>query len=168
MPPGLKDNLLAQIVSAQAEEDVTPKEEPSNIVFFTRSRITWLAAAALVKFFLIPSPVQFPSNSFAPVDTFRDHMAYFANKHFVIDQTTKDLDEAKTWLAEHQSPTYAQTPGPIIDYEGMGCKSFDWGGHTVSLVSFKNSEKAIVHLFVMDKAGLATLQFASPLQEVLV
>ncbi len=177
VPDGLKESILAQIAETENNEsdDLSAEEQPSNIVAFPRRRAMWLTAAALfviaaslVKYFAFPPPVQFPGNSFAAVATFRDHMAFFANSRFVLDHGTNDLENAKAWLAEHQSPTYAQTPSAIVNYQGMGCKSFDWGEHKVSLICFKNSDDDIVHLFVMNKAALKDLQPASPLNEVLV
>ena len=102
------DDLQAQLLETKPSEEAT-----SKVVAFPSRRV-WLSAAAifviagmLVKYFMFPPPVQFPGTSFAAVDTFRDHMAHFANSRFVLDHMTKDLDNAKAWLAEHQSPAYA-------------------------------------------------------------
>ena len=167
VPEDLATKILAEVPAET--EDSEPAE--SKIVSFPTRRL-WMAAAAavvltaagLVKYFAFPPPVQFPGTEFSSVSTFREHMAFYASSRFVLGHMTEDLAEARDWLKENQSPSYEETPGPIVSFEGMGCQTFSWGEHQVSLVCFKNADDDIVHLFVANKETFKELMPASELQ----
>ena len=121
-----------------------------------------LAAAAVlvlgamgIKHFYFPAPVRFPAVVSADISTFRDHMAYFASRHFVLDKTTRDLEVARTWLSEREFPVYDSTPENLAHFRGMGCKAIDWGGRRVGLVCFQRENRDIVHLFIIAREDLA-------------
>lgn len=129
---------------------------------FRAPRGVLLAAAALllfggfaVKFFLFPAPVEFPAAPASSVASFRDHMAYFANKRFVLDETISDLEEARRWLAGQSLPIYDRTPDSLAGHEAMGCKAIDWRGTKVALLCFLNDQQEIVHLFIVDESQLS-------------
>ena len=171
VPEDLATKILTEAPSEMADGEPTE----SKIVSFPTRRL-WMAAAAavvltaagLVKYFAFPPPVVFPGTEFSSVSKFREDMAFFATERFVLDNTTKDLSEARDWLKEHQSPVYEETPGAIVSFEGMGCKTFNWDEHKVSLVCFKNDDDDIVHLFVANKAIFEDLMPASDLQTMQV
>ena len=50
----------------------------------------------------------------------------------------------------------------------MGCQTFEWGEHQVSLVCFRNDDDDIVHLFVADKDAFKELMPADELQTMQV
>ncbi len=170
----IPEDLEAKLLQGMPATNHAGETPNKKVVAFPQKQV-WLAVAALfviavslVKYFAFPPPVEFPGTAFTKVDTFRDHMAHFANQRFVLNHTTKDLSEARDWLRARQSPAYDETPTAIVKFEGMGCKSFDWGGHTVSLVCFKDTNDDIVHLFVINRSALTDLEPATPLEEVLV
>ena len=150
---------LAQRILEEAPSGDDPVEDSeSKIVAFPRRRLWWAAAAAvvltaasLIKYFAYPPAVVFPGSTFSTVDEFREDMATYANSRFVLEHMTKDLTDARDWLKKHQSPTYEKTPDAIVGFEGMGCKTFNWGPHQASLVCFENGDSDIVHLFVVNK-----------------
>ena len=167
LPAGLAQRILEEAPASSALE-ATPE---TKVVRFPRRRLWWAAAAAvvftavsLVKYFAFPPPVDFPGSTFTSAQEFREDMAYYANSRFVLAHMTKDLTDARDWLKKHHSPTYEETPHPIVEFEGMGCTTFKWGPHQVSLVCFENESSEIVHLFVVDKSALSELLPADELQ----
>ena len=99
-------------------------------------------------------------------------MSFFANQRFVLDESTSDLEKARTWLKEREFPVYSKTPDLIAKFKGMGCKAIDWNGRKVGLVCFLNGDRDIVHLFIVrtedladgDALELATLKTIRDLQ----
>jgi len=171
VPEDLATKILTESPSQSAD---TPVAE-SKIVSFPTRRL-WMAAAAavvltaagLVKYFAFPPPVVFTGTGFSAVSKFREDMAFYATERFVLGHMTKDLGEARDWLKQHQSPSYEEVPGAIVEFEGMGCQTFNWGEHQVSLVCFKNEDDDIVHLFVANKAAFTELMPATELQTLQV
>ena len=169
------EDLAAKILAEAPTDTEDQKPTDSKIVSFPTRRL-WMAAAAavvltatgLVNYFAFPPPIQFPGTEFSSVSKFRNDMAFYANSRFVLAHMTEDFVEARDWLREHQAPSYEETPGAIVSYEGMGCQTFPWGEHQVSLICFKNGNDDIVHLFVANKDAFKELMPASELQALQV
>ncbi len=167
VPEDLATKILTESPSKAAEaESVKSKiiTLPTQRLWMAAAAAVVLTAAGLVKYFAFPPPVEFPVGEFTSVSKFRQDMAFYTTERFVLDHITKDFTEARDWLREHQSPPYDETPGAVMSFEGMGCQTFDWDKHKVSLVCFKNDDDDIVHLFVANKAAFKELMPASELQ----
>ena len=128
-----------------------------------------LALAAAAIFILFPPAVNFPGTDFSTTSTFRDHMSLFSNSRFWLDKNTSDLNEAKSFLTEHGYPTFNKIPPQIIQFNGMGCKTIDWGTHKVGLVCFLNEQQEIVHLYIIDRSALTDLDsLNTPLESIAI
>ena len=95
VPADLEAKLLALGKTAKTAEDAEP--QLAEIIRPTAFKRYWpLAAAASIALVLgvgsliVPSPVKFPAVAEAEVssETFRDHMALFANARFWLDELT--------------------------------------------------------------------------------
>ena len=168
VPSDLRDSILANAPSPEVSKKSKIVAFPTRRLWFAAAAAVVLTAAGLVKYFAFPPPVKFPGTEFASVEKFREDMAFYANSRFVLGHMTKDLTEAGTWLKEHQSPTYDATPAAIVEFEGMGCQTFEWGEHQISLVCFRNDDDDIVHLFVAGKDAFQELIPADELQSMQV
>ncbi len=174
IPEGLEESILR--FANREESDGVESGRVIRPALAMWKRTAWMSAAALiivaaslVKYFAFPPPVVFDRTEFSHVDAFREDMGYFASQRFVLDHTTKDLSNAKMWLEERGHPVYAKTPDAIVNYRGMGCKSFQWGDHHVSLVCFEKDNKELVHLFVIEREGLdGSIHEAEDLSRMLV
>ena len=136
---------------------------------FKLRRIFLLATAAAVVIFsavainaLFPPTVKFPGDAFDSAETFRDHMAFFANSQFLLDHNTSQLSSAKTWLDDHHYPSFPTIPERIVHFKSMGCKAIDWGDHRVGLVSVVGASEQIVHLFIIARSALLDLDSLQP------
>lgn len=144
--------LTITLVAADYNFETVVREFYDDVYRFACSQAKADADAADLTQQTFPAPVKFPPGAVS-VPVFRNHMAYFANQHFVLAQNTKDLEEARAWLASRGFPVYEATPEVIARFEGMGCKAIDWHGIKVGLVCFRNDSDHIVHLFVVDAAA---------------
>lgn len=191
-PAGAMDALLAEMTpvelapekssegSLASNAPIVDGETRENVVvkgrFGMNRRNLLMAAAAVlvlgaatVKYFVFPPPVEYPEGNLTSVDTYREHMAHFANSRFMLDKFFKDIEESRAWLAEQGYPHPEAIPGKIAHFKGMGCKAIDWSGGKVGLICFKDGEGEIVHLFVVEEEAFDNLaQPASPLEELLV
>lgn len=179
VPEALVDQILAGAPEPEANPSAAEEDDGSvvatKVLAFPRRRLWTVAAAAvvltavsLVKYFVFPPPVVFPSGNFASVKKFCDDMAYYANSRFVLGKSTRDYTVARDWLKQRESPSYEETPEVIVDFKGMGCQTFLWGEERVSLVCFKNTDGEIVHLFVVNRDAFEQLPPADELRAVQV
>lgn len=152
-PP--QDSREALLSAYQEQQVITlPRKRPSRRAWLAAAAILLLSTAGLIKFFAFPPPVEFSETSNPTVETLREQMAYFASQRFVLDETFDTNTESAAWLANEEFPTLTELPGKLTQYQGMGCKKIDWNKRKVGLICFKNNDRKIVHLFVLDRAEL--------------
>ncbi|MEM9081378.1 MAG: hypothetical protein AAGC74_11875, partial [Verrucomicrobiota bacterium] len=151
-PSRSKEDLLAQVHALR------PRRRKFPARTLAAAALLLLSASLLINYYAFPPPVQFTQTQQPTVESFREQMAYFASQRFVLDSHSKELEQSREWLAQRDYPTFTDIPGPIINFEGMGCKKIDWHGHKVSLICFKNKNNEIVHLFTIDKSAFQNLQ----------
>jgi len=166
VPPFLQRQIMGRLVAvapAQTDTVVTAvaPERPQHRKGRLKRRFILSAAAALVVGFIgvklvIPEPVKFPPGAGnVSVDTFRDHMAFFADSYFWLDDMSDDLTVSREWLEERGVPVVSSIPELIGKEKGMGCKVIDWGGREVGLICFSDSEGRLVHLFSVEREALS-------------
>lgn len=175
VPTDLYETVLSGAPSAEetgSDESTASKDKviafPRRNLFLAVAAAVVLSAAGLIKYFMFPPPVTFPGSTFATVEEFSDGMAHYANSRFVLSKLTPDFNEAREWLRAKESPVYDEAPANIVEFEGMGCQSFAWGPHRVSLVCFKDATDEIVHLFVVSKDAFEELAPEDQLRAVQV
>ena len=64
------------------------------------------------------------------------------------------MDELRAWLARQDSPSDFEVPAALAALGGIGCQTFSFHGHKISLVCFMLDKDHVVHFFVMDSSGI--------------
>ena len=167
VPADLEAKLLALGKSVKADTEVEPQlaEIIRPSVFKRHWPIAAAAAIALIAgigSLIVPSPVKFPVVATqADGETFRDHMALFANARFLLDESTNDQSVVQASFRKSDTPVFASVPASLQPLGTMGCKSIDWSGRKVGLVCFTREDGKVVHLFTAEKSGFAEFELAS-------
>ena len=155
-PADLKAQLLAQ------RKIVRP------VIWWQRPAMRYAMAACVALFvtiaawfgFLHEGAIEARGNTFGD---YRDAMADFAgNKLKRLEFRTRDVAEAKRWLAGKDSIAELTLPGGLEGRPSLGCRVLDWQGEKVSLVCFELANRKIVHLLVVDSAVFENAPGGSP------
>lgn len=71
-----------------------------------------------------------------------------------FDAKAPTVTKLESWLAENHGTTVSTVPPGLETLTSIGCKTFQWHGHAVSIVCFQRDKNNAVHMVVIDKNGL--------------
>ncbi|MEK7780492.1 MAG: hypothetical protein AAB370_03195 [Verrucomicrobiota bacterium] len=146
VPADLKAQLLAQ------RKIVRPA------IWWQRPSARYAMAAGFALFatiagwfgFVHEGAIEARGNTFAD---YRDAMADFTgNKLKRLEFRTRDVAEAKRWLAEKGSIAELTLPKGLEGKPSFGCRVLEWQGKKVSLVCFELANRKVVHLLTVDSS----------------
>ena len=115
-------------------------------------------AAILVAFAVIFGSIRASSRSTARVADFRDEMVSFITLTPSLELQTNNLTRITDFLEKSGAPSQFEIPVGLRDLEPVGCRKLRFRGHDVALVCFKRGGGRLAHLFVVDRAAVASAQ----------
>jgi hypothetical protein len=71
-----------------------------------------------------------------------------------FDMQSPSVADLQQWLRGRGAPS-AALPASIQRLASAGCKTFDWNGHSVSLICFHGPGGQMVHLAMVERAALS-------------
>ena len=145
IPAGLKTRFL------QAEQ---PK---------TTNRATWPRKIALLAAAIVLLAVFFGSRQgfFQPTTTladYRDEMVGFVRLDPALDLETSQLSEVSAFLKQRDAPSELTIPPGLRQLHPIGCRTLRFRGQEVALVCFRSEQGELMHLFVVNRKAMGTLQ----------
>lgn len=93
---------------------------------------------------------------------FRSYVAETTAKLDHLDVLSTNLVEMREWFQERKAPGDFIIPAGLKGRPSIGCRTFEWKGHPVSLICFKLDNRGEVHLFVIDRASLRNAPDGAP------
>ena len=163
VPDGLLDQILR---AAEAPEETPVIEFPRRRSrFFRLSLYTAAVAACLLLFVGIGFKDTILNNQLLgyhpglsemdQLPSFRNAMAVFVDDTIIdLDYLSDNRNQIQQWLRSSDAPTPQVIPARFDELPTLGCKTFKWRNHEVSLVCFHFENNRILHMFVMDLDGL--------------
>ena len=149
-PDGLLDRLTMNPVEAKFESS---GNRGARFLSFPLLKRMAAAAALLLIGIIVAGLVNPPAT--ASVEDFRGAMAARAVQGDVTPaDKSPQLRALLQRLDSQNAPVYRKFPECLEDREGVGCKVFEWGKHTVSLICFKKATGEVVHLFMIKREAI--------------
>jgi hypothetical protein len=71
-----------------------------------------------------------------------------------FDVTSPNALELQQRLLANGSPSASTLPASLQHLTSLGCKTFSWNGHPISIICFHTSSGELVHLAMMDRSAL--------------
>jgi hypothetical protein len=114
----------------------------------------WLAAAAMIMLLLGLAPLWLSPRNPDRFTDYRSRMVRTVLREYRMDIVTNDMTQVRQFLAAHEAPAdYALTKGlEALQLTGGGL--LRWRGNRVSMVCFDRGDKAMLYLFVIQRAAL--------------
>jgi hypothetical protein len=158
VPPGLKE----QIISEQAARRKT----------FDWRRLPALTAiaAAVVVLFVLVTPWLKSLKSDNTLAVYQSRMVGTALRTYVMDLTTNNPAQIRTFLGQNHAPADYVLPAPLGKAAVTGCAIESWQGMKVSMICFSTGkplspgEQGDLWLFVVDRASVKNAPSAGPPQ----
>lgn len=71
-----------------------------------------------------------------------------------FDMKSPDVAALQQWLGAHGAPSGDGLPASLRRLASLGCKTVSWKGHPISIICFHGPRGEMVHLAMMDRAGV--------------
>jgi hypothetical protein len=158
VPAGLKE----QIVSEQAAR--------GKIIDWRRLPMLTAIAAAVVGLFVFIGPWLKSLQSDNNLAIYQNRMVGVALRTYVMDLTTNDPAQIRTYLERNHAPADYVLPAPLEKVAVTGCAIQSWQGMKVSMICFRTGkplspgEQGDLWLFVVDRASVKNAPSAGPPQ----
>lgn len=72
-----------------------------------------------------------------------------------FDAKSPNVSDLQQWLRANGSPTIGSLPASLQRLASLGCKTVSWNGHPISIICFHGPGGELVHLAMMERAGMA-------------
>jgi anti-sigma factor RsiW len=106
-----------------------------------------LAAAAAIVMLLSLAPIAVRMTRPAAATNLSEFAMAFAGRGFIgLQQRDTDVEKLKAWLANRHAPLPTEIPWELAQLRGLGCRTVDFKGKTVSMLCFEQGHE--YHLFV--------------------
>jgi hypothetical protein len=124
-----------------------------------RLPIILAAAAVLVFGFFFAYQGLVPAKS--KLDLFETQMmAMLGNRPAPkLDLQTDSLAQVDQYLTAHGAPQNKALPARLETMPTAGCRAFTWNGASVSLTCFQLHDGQLLHLLVMDKSKVGSMEW---------
>jgi len=125
------------------------------------SKSSWAAALAVVAavLFLLAQLVSSwrdSARSSASLPDYQREMVSFIELAPPLEMKSSNLGEIKNWLAKKEVASVA-VPPRLAALDPVGCRILSFRGRKVTLICFRQGERNLAHLFVVDRAALPKL-----------
>lgn len=150
-PPGLRDAIrLTRKVTVFPKKTARPVWQRPGLLALAATIGALLAATIL----LLPHAGRETLQPMTVAGFAKQVLDLKEHGEISLGKMSNNPAEIRAWLAERGAPSDFELPPGLRSVPGIGCQSFDLGGIKVSLVCFMLGKDQLVHLFVVDKAGL--------------
>lgn len=145
VPPGLKEQILAEVVA------------PDRIIPWSPRR--WLAAAAALVLLGGLAALWWPHHpGDDTLDIFQNRMAAIALRAYGMDLTTNQTAPIRAYLAQNHAPAAYTIPAGLQQAGTVGCAVEGWQNAKVSMICFRTGrplrpgQSSDLWLFVVDRS----------------
>jgi hypothetical protein len=154
---------------ASLKEVLTAAAQSSKVRPRPRSRIPWLALAAVlvISGLLLVGPLGVNrSNSTNTLAVFqKDALAMLSGQPGPkLDLVTPSLPATQAYIAKEQGPLAPTLPAALKDMHTAGCMVTEWHHYRISVTCFLMPDGQLVHLVVLPKDALARAQLPDNFQ----
>lgn len=167
------EQALDSRISAKLKAAITPPAHLKSQLLAQRNIIrplAWwrqppwkLAAAACVALLVTLAVFWFRPSGAGGFAGYRNQMAEFVGvKMDRLDLTTRDVAEARRWLAQRNPNGEFVVPAGLDGRPSVGCRLLEWKGRKVSLLCFELQNRQIAHLLVIDRGAFTDGPGESP------
>jgi hypothetical protein len=111
-------------------------------------------AAALVALLALAAASWWPAGAGDRFANFRTRMVRTALRQYRMDIVTNDMAQVRRYLASQGAPADYEVPAGLGRLALTGGGRLKWRGTDVSMVCFDRGDRAMLFLFVLDRAAI--------------
>ena len=169
--PGLaqwwaQEKELDRIIALKLQEAPVPAGLKARLLRppepVTAARSGWARGIALIAAAIVLLAVFFssPHGLFQPAASladYRDEMVSFVKVDPSLELKTSEVPLVNEFFQKTGVPSPLSLPAKLQQMKPVGCRTLRFHGNDVGLVCFKSAEGKLLHLFVINRAGLSKM-----------
>ncbi|MDD5199471.1 MAG: hypothetical protein PHC88_06670 [Terrimicrobiaceae bacterium] len=152
----LYQGIRSQLKDVPVPEDLAAKILTSHRPRWSGREMLQLAAAVAILAAVAAFWLQERRHPATFAD-YRTSMAALVSKKYPMGLETPDLERARKFLANNQSPSDYVLPAALKSAPLLGCATLSWGANPVSLLCFRQKDGSGLWLFVTEHPSLRGL-----------